>query len=218
MTTAHKCNSRPDSDFRADIEEKLAAIREVLTRDVHEARTDVRTLKDWRHHVRVHPWLFCGGALALGFVLAPRHKRPSNTTTAKATEPPEIKQSADVGHARGKVAKAFFEATATTLAEQTAVYLAQHAFDALNHRDALGDVQHSAMADSEATKPIDTTELDGSQGQSAPPAADSATADWNTRLAELRSLAGRTMAAHPKQTLISAIAAGLLIGWMTKRK
>src|SRR5690348_14445396 len=51
---------------------QLAAVRASLAREARAVVSDARTLTDWRHHYRLHPWLFCAGAAAIGFVLAPR--------------------------------------------------------------------------------------------------------------------------------------------------
>ena len=55
-----------------EIERQLAAIRSVLKRDVRDLASEARELMDWRCHFRSHPWLYCGGAAALGFMLVPR--------------------------------------------------------------------------------------------------------------------------------------------------
>ena len=59
-----------------DIERQLAMMRSVLHQDVRDLATEARTLVDWRYHFRVHPWLYCGGAAVLGFMLVPRRQRP----------------------------------------------------------------------------------------------------------------------------------------------
>lgn len=63
-------DSTPD-----EIEQQLAAIRSVLKRDVRDLVSEARELIDWRCHFRAHPWLYCGGAAALGFLLVPRGRR-----------------------------------------------------------------------------------------------------------------------------------------------
>ena len=59
-----------------EIERQLAAFRSVLKRDVRDLASEARELIDWRCHFRSHPWLYCGGAAALGFMLVPRGRRP----------------------------------------------------------------------------------------------------------------------------------------------
>jgi hypothetical protein len=59
-----------------DIERQLAEMRSVLDQDVRGLANQARTLVDWRCHFRSHPWLYCGGAAALGFMLVPRRQPP----------------------------------------------------------------------------------------------------------------------------------------------
>jgi len=58
-----------------DIERQMAEMRSALQQDVRVLATEARTLADWRTHFRAHPWLFCGIAAALGFVLVPRARK-----------------------------------------------------------------------------------------------------------------------------------------------
>ena len=73
--------SRPD-----DIRRRLAAARAALAHDAHAAVTDARTLADWREHFHAHPWLFCGGAAALGFFLVPRRNHASDGAPLTASD------------------------------------------------------------------------------------------------------------------------------------
>jgi hypothetical protein len=58
-----------------EIERQMAVLRSVLEHDVKELASEARTLTDWRHHFQRHPWLFCGAAAALGFLVVPRARR-----------------------------------------------------------------------------------------------------------------------------------------------
>lgn len=58
-----------------DIERQMAEMRSALQQDVRILATEARTLADWRTHFRAHPWLFCGIAAALGFMLVPRARK-----------------------------------------------------------------------------------------------------------------------------------------------
>jgi hypothetical protein len=60
---------------RDDLRREMAAARADLARDSHAAVADARTLADWRHHFRAHPWLFCGAAAAVGFLLVPKRQQ-----------------------------------------------------------------------------------------------------------------------------------------------
>jgi len=63
-----------------DLERKMAAMRSALGDDVREFATRARTLVDWRNHFRAHPWLYCGAAATVGFLLVPRPDRPLKIT------------------------------------------------------------------------------------------------------------------------------------------
>jgi hypothetical protein len=58
-----------------DIERQMAEMRSALQQDVRVLANEARTLADWRTHFRAHPWLFCGVAAALGFILVPRARK-----------------------------------------------------------------------------------------------------------------------------------------------
>jgi hypothetical protein len=68
-----------------DIERQLAKMRSVLDQDVRGLANQARTLVDWRYHFRSHPWLYCGGAAALGFMLVPRRQRPLKVEASVVT-------------------------------------------------------------------------------------------------------------------------------------
>jgi len=58
-----------------DIERQMAEMRAALQQDVRVLASEARILADWRTHFRAHPWLFCGVAAALGFILVPRARK-----------------------------------------------------------------------------------------------------------------------------------------------
>jgi hypothetical protein len=58
-----------------DIERQMAEMRSALQQDVRVLASEARILADWRTHFRAHPWLFCGVAAALGFILVPRARK-----------------------------------------------------------------------------------------------------------------------------------------------
>jgi ElaB/YqjD/DUF883 family membrane-anchored ribosome-binding protein len=65
----------PTLKLGEDIERQLATMRSVLHHDVRHLATEARTLVDWRYHFRAHPWVYCGGAAALGFMLVRGRER-----------------------------------------------------------------------------------------------------------------------------------------------
>ena len=57
------------------ISQRMRTVRGELRDDVHGVIDRARTLTDWRHYVRSHPWLFLAAGVATGFLLGPG--RPS---------------------------------------------------------------------------------------------------------------------------------------------
>lgn len=209
------------SDTRDDIEEELAAVRAALTCDVRKAVTNARTLGDWRYHFRVHPWLGCGGAAALGFALAPRRKRAPRAARAVVGDTSTAKQSVErpieAGRPGRSFAKTFLELTAATLVEESLVYLARHGRELLDRRTA--SVRSSPVeVASDASTPSPTTTAENANGQSVPLESNTASAGPQAQPSPVGSLVERTISAYPKQSLLTAIAAGVLVGWITKRK
>jgi hypothetical protein len=54
--------------------ERMQHARRDVSQDVAGIVETARTLTDWRYHVKHHPWVLLGGAVALGFIVAPRKK------------------------------------------------------------------------------------------------------------------------------------------------
>jgi hypothetical protein len=73
--------SQPDG-----LEQQLAAMRSVLKRDVRELADETRQRVDWRYQFRAHPWLVCGGTVALGFMLVPRRERSVGVEVVVASD------------------------------------------------------------------------------------------------------------------------------------
>jgi len=100
-----------------DIERQMAEMRSALQQDVRVLATEARILADWRTHFRAHPWLFCGIAAALGFMLVPRARKvysvlgppgpmSDRPTFARSDTEPANPQSD--GKASSKAAKVLF--------------------------------------------------------------------------------------------------------------
>jgi hypothetical protein len=56
------------------ISQQMRAVRGELREDVHGVVDRARTLADWRHYVRSHPWLFLAAGAAAGFLLVPSRR------------------------------------------------------------------------------------------------------------------------------------------------
>lgn len=53
------------------IRSQMAALRGAIGHDVEHTVAGLRTMVDWRHFVRHHPWACVGAAALAGFVLIP---------------------------------------------------------------------------------------------------------------------------------------------------
>ena len=103
-----------------DIERQLATMRSVLHQDVRDLGTETRTLVDWRYHFRAHPWLYCGGAAALGFMLVPGRERPLTGDDKNVVLRPR-----DTAHSGGSFLKTMFTLAATAVVRESLGYLIQ---------------------------------------------------------------------------------------------
>ncbi|MEX2112871.1 MAG: hypothetical protein WD845_06765 [Pirellulales bacterium] len=110
-----------------DLLRQMAAARAALSRDAQSAVANARTLADWKHHFRAHPWLFCGGAAALGFLLVPQRK-PSGGSTA------DERATGDAAEVPASIAATVLGAAATFAARQSLNYLIRRGFDLLEQR------------------------------------------------------------------------------------
>jgi hypothetical protein len=66
------------SDSAEEIVQRMQQVRQGVGDDVKGIVETAKTLTDWRYHLKHHPWLLVGGAVALGFLLAPRKRRIPN--------------------------------------------------------------------------------------------------------------------------------------------
>ena len=103
-----------------DIERQLATMRSVLHQDVRDLATEARTLVDWRYHFRAHPWLYCGGAAALGFMLVPGRERPITGDDKNV-----VLQPRDTTHSNDSFLKTMLTLAATTVVRESLGYLMQ---------------------------------------------------------------------------------------------
>ena len=103
-----------------DIERQLAAMRSVLHQDVRDLATEARTLVDWRCHFRAHPWLYCGGAAALGYMLVPGRDRSLIGDNKIVVLRPR-----DAAHWGGSFLKTMFTLVATAVVNESLGYLTQ---------------------------------------------------------------------------------------------
>jgi len=97
--------------------------------DVEDMAASARTMVDWKHYVKTHPWVCLGAVAALGFLIVPKRSRAINAELATPTE------LAGIGHLVVKPASAAARglvdallATAANIAVRKATaYVGQHA-------------------------------------------------------------------------------------------
>ena len=63
------------SDSAEEIVQRMQEVRRGVGDDVKGIVETARTLSDWRYHVKHHPWVLVGGAVALGFLISPRKRK-----------------------------------------------------------------------------------------------------------------------------------------------
>lgn len=74
------------SDSAEDIRNQMQRLRQSATGEVREIVDSAKTLTDWRYHVKHHPWLCMGAAMALGFLLVPRNRRVQDVDAKELAE------------------------------------------------------------------------------------------------------------------------------------
>jgi hypothetical protein len=111
-----------------EIRRQLAAMRFALRRDARDAAVDARTLVDWRHHFRRHPWLYCSGAAVIGYLVVPRRPPPPQLQSAsyRTAAPVEQRVGAASVHSENLAAslvKAAVATAATALVKRAITHL-----------------------------------------------------------------------------------------------
>ena len=77
-----------------EILRRMSTIRAQIDEHVDEVTAQVKDLKDWRSHVRRHPWLSVSAAAAVGFVVVPSRKQ-----SGKGNSPRTARQRTSVAAA-----------------------------------------------------------------------------------------------------------------------
>jgi ElaB/YqjD/DUF883 family membrane-anchored ribosome-binding protein len=173
----------------------------------------------WEAYFRAHPWLTCGTAAALGFVVAPRVRHrggESHPLRPADALPPAIEASAaDVAGAG--LASDLLKVAAATLAEQSVAQLFGLGREMLERMPKPAADRPSSVAEPPA-------EIQGAAhvDQQKPAAADVRqshieAAIKNVNLAELEERLEHAATSHPMTSLVAAAAVGLVIGLLVKR-
>jgi len=119
-----------DGSVPEELRNAMAEVRAALSRDARAAACDARTLADWRHHFRNHPWLCCTGAAAIGFLVVPQRKSlPRVAARALGADRAETSRPKSI-------AATLLEIGGTLVARQSLKYLARRGVDWLEARSA----------------------------------------------------------------------------------
>ena len=79
---------------------RMQQLRCEIDGDMEDVSANARNMVDWKHHVKTHPWVCLGAAVALGFLIVPKRSRAIRPDIATLTE------LARTGHLVGKPASA----------------------------------------------------------------------------------------------------------------
>ena len=77
-------NNPPRGD---KVRERMQQLRCEIDEDVEDVSASARTMLDWKHYVKTHPWLCFGAAVALGILIVPKRARATPATAATVVEP-----------------------------------------------------------------------------------------------------------------------------------
>jgi hypothetical protein len=86
-----------------DIRQQMAQIRHDLHYDVSNVVSEVEGVMDWRSAIRNHPYIALGAALAVGYFVVPRRRRPAERVVESVQ--PFLEASAVRGYAPERVEK-----------------------------------------------------------------------------------------------------------------
>jgi hypothetical protein len=73
---------------RADaVRERMQQLRCEIDGDMEDMAASARTMVDWKHYVKTHPWVCLGAAVALGFLIVPKRSKATPAAAATLIEP-----------------------------------------------------------------------------------------------------------------------------------
>lgn len=203
-----------------EIEQELTEARAALASDARAAVGDARSLVGWRRLVHDHPWAFCGGASVLGYLLVPRRRADVGASADFEEAPAQAALGPSGKGPHDGLLRACLEVTLATIVQQSFAYLsqqqqrqagpseqpvAQTARGPDYQREGMGPtpIEPNGFADMGPGEPEHVSKL-----REHAERAVHATGDY----------VKRTVAEHPKPALAVAAVAGLVLGWMVKRR
>lgn len=79
-------DSSAKADSADDIRRQMAQIRQRLHQDMQGVVAGAEAASDWKHYVRMYPWVTLGAALAAGYFVIPRKRTSATKTAEKAAD------------------------------------------------------------------------------------------------------------------------------------
>lgn len=76
-------NDPPPADA---VRARMQQIRCEIDQDLKEMTASARSMVDWKHYVKTHPWVCLGTAAALGFLIVPKRSTAIHPDLAALTE------------------------------------------------------------------------------------------------------------------------------------
>jgi hypothetical protein len=77
-----------------EIRRKMAQIRRDLHEDVKGVVEGAEEVSNWRYYIRLYPWAAVGAALAAGYFIVPKRKKPAEPSQVIVTAMPQAPQAA----------------------------------------------------------------------------------------------------------------------------
>jgi hypothetical protein len=121
-----------------DLLRQMAGARAALSSNAQSAVDNARTLADWKYHYRNHPWLFCGVAAAVGYLLVPQPKLSRPTT--------ESDEEATSAATRSGVAAGLLTTAAGLIIRQSLPFLIRRGFQWIDARTAPASEANGSQA------------------------------------------------------------------------
>lgn len=84
------------TDKASDLCQEMRRVRQQMDGEVHEIVENVRTLSDWRYHVKRHPWLLLAGAAVVGYLVVPKREPEPETVKLDAATLKELAREGGV--------------------------------------------------------------------------------------------------------------------------
>ena len=76
-----------DDPPQADaVRERMQQLRCEIDGDMEDVSASARTMVDWKHYLKTHPWVCFGAAVALGFLIVPKRPKAIRHDLAIPTE------------------------------------------------------------------------------------------------------------------------------------